>query len=428
MRNSYSSDGDSFLANCSGSYDELTRNSEGAYCQLIRLQELNEETEQNGSELIINSGRHSSHQISFSRSLSYGSARLSTFSLPGGTSVLETAHVESDDGPLEKVTDQSAWVPLYRLASLNKPEIPSLLLGAAAAVINGTIFPIFGVLLSGIIKTFYQPENKIRKDSSFWALMFLIMALAILVVHPIKSYFFSVAGCNLIKRVRSLCFEKVVHMEIGWFDKAENTSGTIGARLSSDAAALRGLVGDALGLLVENLSTMITALVIAFGTSWRMALIVLGLMPVIGVNGFVEMKYLKGFSADAQVSAFCFLGLQSIHLPVPNLLQILYEKASQVSTDAVGSIRTVASFCAEDRVMHLYEEKCQGPKKTAIMQGLIASVGIGFSYFLLYGVYAFVFYCGARLVQDGLTTFTDVFRVSSLLAGGFYFSSTFLLH
>lgn len=97
------------------------------------------------------------------------------------------------------------------------------------------------------------------------------------------------------------------------------------------------------------------------------------------------------------------------------LSQKFYEKASQVANDAVGSIRTVASFCAEDRVMQLYEERCQGPVKAGIKHGLIASAGIGLSYFLLFAVYACAFYSGARLVQDGKMTFSDVFRVSFLL-------------
>jgi hypothetical protein len=39
-------------------------------------------------------------------------------------------------------------------------------------------------------------------------------------------------------------------------------------------------------------------------------------------------------------------------------MQMMYEEASQVANDAVGSIRTVASFCAEDKVMELYRKKC----------------------------------------------------------------------
>nr|DAD32951.1 TPA_asm: hypothetical protein HUJ06_011802 [Nelumbo nucifera] len=44
-------------------------------------------------------------------------------------------------------------------------------------------------------------------------------------------------------------------------------------------------------------------------------------------------------------------------------------------------------------------------------QGLISGVGFGLSIFLLYCVYATSFYAGARLVEDGKTTFSKVFRV-----------------
>ena len=93
---------------------------------------------------------------------------------------------------------------------------------------------------------------------------------------------------------------------------------------------------------------------------------------------------------------------------------MMYEEASQVANDAVGSIRTVASFCAEENVMELYKRKCEGPMKTGIRQGLISGIGFGLSFFLMYSVYATSFYAGARLVEAGKTTFSDVFRVNIL--------------
>ena len=91
----------------------------------------------------------------------------------------------------------------------------------------------------------------------------------------------------------------------------------------------------------------------------------------------------------------------------------MYEEASQVANDAVGSIRTVASFCAEEKVMVLYKTKCEGPIKTGIRQGLVSGIGFGVSFALLFMVYAASFYFGAKLVEDGKTTFSDVFRVST---------------
>lgn len=96
-------------------------------------------------------------------------------------------------------------------------------------------------------------------------------------------------------------------------------------------------------------------------------------------------------------------------------VQVMYEEASQVANDAVGSIRTVASFCAEEKIMKIYENKCEGPMRNGINQGLISGIGFGTSYALLYLVYATSFYVGAILVRDGKATFDDVFRVSKSL-------------
>lgn len=89
----------------------------------------------------------------------------------------------------------------------------------------------------------------------------------------------------------------------------------------------------------------------------------------------------------------------------------MYEEASQVANDAVGSIRTVASFCAEERVMDLYRRKCESPMKKGIRRGLISGIGFGSAMFFLYTVFSCSFYAGARLVEQGKMKFSDVFRV-----------------
>lgn len=94
-------------------------------------------------------------------------------------------------------------------------------------------------------------------------------------------------------------------------------------------------------------------------------------------------------------------------------VQKMYEEASQVASDAVGSIRTVASFCAEEKVMQLYKKKCEGPLRTGIRLGLICGAGFGLSFFLMFCVYATSFYAGAQLVEDGKTTFSGVFKVGN---------------
>ncbi|XP_076895976.1 ABC transporter B family member 21-like [Bidens hawaiensis] len=363
-----------------GSHSELVQDPEGAYSQLIKLQEVNNDSMPHNLEdqdKELTSAKISRHRHSKSRS----------FGLPP----------QIDDQPpesIEKDTDEPSKhppkVPLRRLAFLNKPELPVLIIGSIAAIINGSLNPLLGIMLSSMIKTFYEPPEKMKSDSKFWALMFLILGLVSFTVYPGRSYLFAVAGSKLIKRIRSLCFKKVVSMEVGWFDRPENSSGAIGARLSVDAASVRGLTGDALGQLVQNLAAAVVSLIISFAACWQLTLIVLTLIPLMTFSAYAQLEFIKGFSADAK---------------------LMYEEASQVASDAVGSIRTVASFCAEEKIMKLYRNKCEGPKRAGIKQGLISGIGFGASLFFIFCLYAASFYAGARFVEAGLTKFEDVFKV-----------------
>lgn len=89
----------------------------------------------------------------------------------------------------------------------------------------------------------------------------------------------------------------------------------------------------------------------------------------------------------------------------------MYEEASQVANDAVGSIRTVASFCAEEKVMEMYQRKCEGPVKQGVRLGMVSGAGLGIGNGANYCASAFCFYIGAVLVFHGKATFGEVFRV-----------------
>lgn len=80
-----------------------------------------------------------------------------------------------------------------------------------------------------------------------------------------------------------------------------DSSGAVGARLSTDASTVRNIVGDALALLVQNLTTIVVGLIISFTANWILALIILAVMPLLGLEGVVQGKFLQGFSGKAKV-------------------------------------------------------------------------------------------------------------------------------
>lgn len=215
----------------------MIKDSEGAYSQLVHLQEVNKQDEEVSSMEIgpaktsfdTSQAMSSSvfHGILPCRSTSKGSSGENisrSTSMNAGVSSLEDVHVR-DEG--KKKCDGNDGKPknnsIGRLFYLNKPELPVLLLGSIAASVNGVIFPVFGILLSSAIKIFFEPPHELQKDSRFWGQLFMGLGVVSLVVVPFQYYLFGVAGGKLIQRIRSLSFERVMHQEISWFDEPINS-------------------------------------------------------------------------------------------------------------------------------------------------------------------------------------------------------------
>ncbi|KAI4999926.1 hypothetical protein ZWY2020_004515 [Hordeum vulgare] len=378
-----------------GPHHTLVKDSNGAYSQLIRLQETRGDERHKIKDSGVPNSLSKSTSLSNRRSMtkdSFGNSNRYSFKNPLGLSVElhedEITGEQNKDDLSNGKTLQKASIG--RLFYLNKPEVPYLLLGAIAASVHGVIFPLFGILMSGVIKSFYEPPDKLRKDSSFWALISVVLGFALFIAIPAQYLLFGIAGGKLIERVRTLSFQNIVHQEVAWFDNPSNSSGALGTRLSVDALNVRRLVGDNLGLIVQSTAALITGFVIAFTADWRLALIITCVIPLVGAQGYAQVRFLKGFSEEAKE---------------------MYEDASQVATDAVGSIRTIASFCAEKRVVTTYNKKCEALRKQGIRSGIVGGLGFGFSFLMLYLTYALCFYVGAQFVRQGKITFADVIKV-----------------
>ncbi|XP_049382382.1 ABC transporter B family member 9-like isoform X5 [Solanum stenotomum] len=366
-----------------GNHDKLMQDPNGAYSQLMRMQGGDEE------ENVIMKNMDSDKQIT-----SHESSRHSfTLSYPV-REMIDIHEAKIGDVDKKKDDEQSSEnrkkIPIRRLAELNKPELPYVLLGSLAAIMHGLVMPLFGLLLSEAIKSFFNPPQKLRNESQFWGLMYVGLGVVIWLVIPFQNYLFGVAGGKLIERIRSLTFKKVVHQEISWFDDPANSSGALCARLSIDASTVRTVVGDALALIVQNMATALGGLAIAFTANWILAFIILVVLPLICAPGLFQTKFHKGYTADAKV---------------------MYEEASQIANDAVGSIRTVASFCAEEKVMDMYQKKCDGPIKKGVKIGIISGASLGFGSFTLYSSLGFCFFIGSVLIDHRLATVDQVFKV-----------------
>lgn len=94
------------------------------------------------------------------------------------------------------------------------------------------------------------------------------------------------------------------------------SSGSIGARLSTDALNVKRLVGDNLALNFQTLSTIISGFTIAMVANWKLTLIITVVVPLVGFQAYAQMMFLKGFNKNAKVHALKLI-MNILHTGAP---------------------------------------------------------------------------------------------------------------
>lgn len=80
--------------------------------------------------------------------------------------------------------------------------------------------------------------------------------------------------------------------EVGWFDLEENNTGSLTSILAADATLVRSTLADRLSTIVQNIALTVTAFVIAFILSWRIAAVVIASLPLLIGASITEVSIL----------------------------------------------------------------------------------------------------------------------------------------
>ncbi|CAF1320387.1 unnamed protein product [Rotaria sp. Silwood1] len=101
---------------------------------------------------------------------------------------------------------------------------------------------------------------------------------------------FAISGSKLTQRIRSKAFACLLRQEIAYFDRPENSSGAICARLSSDASAIQEMAGTRLGAICEALSMTFFGLLLGFLINWQLTMIAFCPLSILAAVTYGEMQ------------------------------------------------------------------------------------------------------------------------------------------
>ncbi|KAK6165545.1 hypothetical protein SNE40_022454 [Patella caerulea] len=286
-----------------------------------------------------------------------------------------------------------------RMVRMNAPEWYYILIGCVAALLNGSVQPAFAIIFSEVLNVFQQTGQE--REYEILKLSFILLGIGVLswLSTFIQSYMFGKSGEKLTLRLRQQAFSAMLRQEMAWFDDEKNNTGTLTTKLATEASLVQGATGARLGMVLQNISSMGIALVIAFVFGWKLSLLVVAFLPLIIISGAVQIKILAGVAGKNKKAL---------------------ESAGKVAVESLDNVRTVASLSLENRFYHVYLEKLRTPYKAALKKAHLAGAAFGFSQAIVFFSYAASFYFGAYLVQQAEMNYVSVFRVFVAIVYGSY--------
>lgn len=201
----------------------------------------------------------------------------------------------------QKLGSRQAFSKLLPLLKKHKSELISCLIILASATILSLAWPI---LLKRAVDV-----NIVNGDFNGLILTVLIIGLiqgVTLLLHYFQAIKLETIGQNIMVELKQKLFDHILSLNITFFDK--NPVGRLMARVESDTESLRKLFTNTVVMLVGDLILTIGIFAVMFYYSWRLALILSVMIPIMLTMTYIFQKltthrYLEVRKRMAEITA-----------------------------------------------------------------------------------------------------------------------------
>lgn len=287
-----------------------------------------------------------------------------------------------------------------QLIDLAKSQWRMLSLGTLFLLISSSLNLAYPMLIGNMIDAI-EGEQGVSAVNHYASIM-LVLFLFVGVASFFRSYLFTVAGERVVTKLQQDLFAKIIEQDIQFFD--QRRVGELINRLTSDATVLQKAVTVNVSMGLRFGISGIGAIGVLFYLSWRLALVMLAVVPVVAAAGGIYGRMLRRISTEVQDS---------------------FAKANSVAEETISGIRTVRSFARENYEQARYRDSIEAAfqiaKKRAFygasFSGLMSFAGLG-------AIVAVLWYGGTLLVSGDMAfgeltsfmlyTFTVAFSIGAL--------------
>ncbi|KAG0331724.1 Multidrug resistance protein 1 [Podila horticola] len=303
----------------------------------------------------------------------------------------------SDEEEVPSEKKAVSYFTLYRFAT--KKDWLYITIATLASVVAGVGQPMVALLMGNIIKDLQLPNpDDVSKAMTKDVILFTVIGAAMFGVAYLQMCFWTLAAENQVKRIREEYLHAILRQDIGWHDTGKQ-SESLTTRLNSDTQLIYDGMADKVGLAISSFVTFIAGFVIGFVKGWKLSLVLLSCVPLIGACAVMMAKITVQQSSKGQDS---------------------YSKAGSVAEQAFSSIRTVVAFGGQKRETKAYVDQLDAAFVTGKRRAQATALGIACFMLILFSTYALAFWFGSHEVHKGNMQSSEILNVfMGMIMGAF---------
>ncbi|KAK3906663.1 P-loop containing nucleoside triphosphate hydrolase protein [Staphylotrichum tortipilum] len=264
--------------------------------------------------------------------------------------------------------EQRSRFPFYGIALIGA-------MGAAASV------PIQAYLFAQVVSVFQETSPEVLMDrATFWSKMWAVLAAGVGFSYFLTTFVSTSLEGYISSAYRLEYFESILFQPTSYFDKDDNATGQLAARLSSDPQALKELLGINLMMLIIGMFSLIGALAISFAYGWKLALVALCVTVPLGIlSGFFRVRYELQFNA---------------------MNEAVFQESSKFGAESIGAFRTVSALVMEQSICDRYQRLLDGHVTAAFLKARFTTLVFAFADSASLGCQALIFWYGGQLLLN----------------------------
>ena len=213
--------------------------------------------------------------------------------------------------------------------------------------------------------------------SSLVALLFIIF-FAQSIFSFFRIYLFSIVTENTLNDIRQNAFRHLIFLPIDFYNR--NKVGELTSRMATDLNLLQETFNVTIAEFFRQFITIIVGLLALFYFSAQLALIMLGIVPLLVLFAVFFGRYIKRLSKESQDQA---------------------ASSNVVIEEALSGIAVVKAFTNELIETGRYNTAASLVKKLSIKGAIWRGFFVSFIIFTIFGAIVFVIYKGITILQTG---------------------------